>query len=320
MATPNRTFLQKKLNAMKKLLLTAVFAAVLISAADAQRKKNLYPDAVQQGEKLLNHGYLGILVRTADGLLVSRTFHPEKKVMTHSITYSSLEPAVKNGPYYEWYDNGNPWMAGAYQNDQEEGLWAYYDFETGQKNQYGNYAAGKKHGKWVTLDSFGNPFSEETFADGKRDGETRIYDKDGTLAIWRVYEKGQLIAEERFETSAPIDTTKMVQALPFLKGCESANLDLQKQCSEQKLLQSIYSRITYPPKARSRGAEGKAIFQFVVEKDGSISEMATLRGICADIEAECLRVLQKMPEWNPGRMDGVPVRVQYRMPILFRLE
>jgi protein TonB len=59
---------------------------------------------------------------------------------------------------------------------------------------------------------------------------------------------------------------------------------------------------------------------FIVEKDGSVSNVKVLRGIGGGCDEEAVRVIKGMPKWKPGKQDGKPVRVSYMMPIIFKLQ
>ncbi|MGY3212138.1 energy transducer TonB [Mucilaginibacter sp. HD30] len=76
--------------------------------------------------------------------------------------------------------------------------------------------------------------------------------------------------------------------------------------------------IRYPIKARTRGKDGKVLVTFVIEKDGSITNGKILRSVDDDIDAEVLRVVNLSPKWNPGTVNGVPVRSQFTYPINFK--
>jgi periplasmic protein TonB len=78
--------------------------------------------------------------------------------------------------------------------------------------------------------------------------------------------------------------------------------------------------IKYPIAAREIGVQGPVYFTFVVEKDGSISNIKMLRGIGAGCDEEALRVVSMMPKWKPGRQNGREVRVQFNLPISFVLK
>jgi periplasmic protein TonB len=78
--------------------------------------------------------------------------------------------------------------------------------------------------------------------------------------------------------------------------------------------------LSYPQLAKETGVQGSVFLTFVVEKDGSISNINLLRGIGAGCEDEASRVVSIMPKWIPGRQNGKEVRVQFNMPISFVLK
>lgn len=85
------------------------------------------------------------------------------------------------------------------------------------------------------------------------------------------------------------------------------------------LKQWLGKNLNYPSIAAEMGVQGKVFVQFVVEKDGSISNIKILRGVDESLNQEAIRVIQSMPKWIPGKQRGKPVRVAYNMPIAFEL-
>jgi len=82
----------------------------------------------------------------------------------------------------------------------------------------------------------------------------------------------------------------------------------------------ITKNLQYPAEAKANSAEGKVYVQFVVEKDGSISDVRTLRdAVGHGASEEAIRVVSAMPKWTPGKQDGQTVRVQYVLPFNFAL-
>lgn len=77
--------------------------------------------------------------------------------------------------------------------------------------------------------------------------------------------------------------------------------------------------LVYPAKAQEAGIQGKVIVRFVVGNDGSLSDVKVVRGIGGGCDEEALRVIRKMPKWNPGKQNGKAVKVYYSQPISFRL-
>ncbi|MEA3504735.1 MAG: energy transducer TonB, partial [Bacteroidota bacterium] len=82
----------------------------------------------------------------------------------------------------------------------------------------------------------------------------------------------------------------------------------------------LAKNIDYPQLARESGIQGTVYLTFVVEKDGSVTDVRILRGIGGGCDEEALRVVKAMPRWQAGKQRGKPVRVQFQMPIRFTLQ
>ena len=87
-----------------------------------------------------------------------------------------------------------------------------------------------------------------------------------------------------------------------------------------KLLEYVQKNLKYPMMARESDIQGRVFVGFVVEKDGSISNVKVLRGIGGGCDEEAIRVVQSLPKFKPGKQRGNPVRVQYTLPIVFKLQ
>ncbi|MGB5980187.1 MAG: TonB family protein, partial [Cyclobacteriaceae bacterium] len=81
----------------------------------------------------------------------------------------------------------------------------------------------------------------------------------------------------------------------------------------------LQENLHYPTQAKRMGIEGKVYIQFIVEKDGSISEVKAIKGIGAGCDEEAERVIRNAPDWNPGRQRGKNVRVRMVIPLFFKL-
>ncbi len=82
----------------------------------------------------------------------------------------------------------------------------------------------------------------------------------------------------------------------------------------------LSANLLYPEQAKAAGIQGKVGIQFVVNEDGSISNLKVVRSLGAGCDEEALRVLSGMPQWKPGKNNGIPVKVLFTQPIVFRLE
>jgi protein TonB len=86
------------------------------------------------------------------------------------------------------------------------------------------------------------------------------------------------------------------------------------------LMKYLAENIKYPPLAKESGIQGRVFINFVVEPDGSISNVKVLRGIGGGCDEEAVRVVKNMPKWSPGKQRGKPVRVSYNLPVKFTLQ
>lgn len=87
----------------------------------------------------------------------------------------------------------------------------------------------------------------------------------------------------------------------------------------EELYKYLGKNIRFPPFATESGISGKVQVSFVVEKDGSITDIKILKDIGGGCGEEAIRVIKSMPKWIPGKQRGMPVRVRFSMPVLFKL-
>lgn len=134
-------------------------------------------------------------------------------------------------------------------------------------------------------------------------------------------------APPQMKASEPDDVPfRVVEQMPRFPGCEDlAGTNVDKHaCATQKLLEFIYKNIRYPVVARDNGIEGTVVVTFVVEKDGKLTDAVILRDIGGGCGTEALRVVNLMNEkglkWTPGKQIGRPVRVQFNLPVKYRLD
>ena len=85
------------------------------------------------------------------------------------------------------------------------------------------------------------------------------------------------------------------------------------------MMDYLRGNLKYPESAKKNKQEGRVFIGFIVEKDGSVSNVKVLRGVCEELDSEAVRVVKSMPTWIAGRDKGKPVRVQYTLPIVFKL-
>lgn len=91
-------------------------------------------------------------------------------------------------------------------------------------------------------------------------------------------------------------------------------------CGLQAILDFIAKTLQYPQIAKENGIEGRVVCSFIVEKDGSLSDINIVRGVDPSLDKEALRIIGEMPKWNPGTQRGKAVKVKYTVPINFSLQ
>lgn len=89
---------------------------------------------------------------------------------------------------------------------------------------------------------------------------------------------------------------------------------------QQAMMEYIARNIRYPAMARESGIQGRVFVNFVVERDGSVTNVRVLRGIGGGCDEEAIRVVKAMPKWTPGRQRGQAVRVSFNLPVRFTLQ
>lgn len=123
------------------------------------------------------------------------------------------------------------------------------------------------------------------------------------------YQDGKPITKEAFFTIRfPSAVYDIVEQMPSYPGGMGA------------LMQFLSSNVKYPVEAEENGIMGRVICTFVVERDGSITDVKVAKSVHPLLDREAVRVISRMPNWNPGMLLGEPVRVKYTLPVIFRLE
>ncbi len=100
----------------------------------------------------------------------------------------------------------------------------------------------------------------------------------------------------------------VVEQMPMFPGGDGA------------LMGYLRDNIHYPTVAAENGVQGRVVVGFVVERDGSITDVNILRGVDPSLDREAMRVVKSMPKWTPGKQNGSAVRVKYQVPVSFRLQ
>jgi len=130
-----------------------------------------------------------------------------------------------------------------------------------------------------------------------KSGEWITYNEDGTIKDKQEYSDAKIIEEEGMP--------QMVT--PSYRGGKSA------------MERFIAENLTYPQDCIEENIQGTVYLSFIVEKNGTLSEIKVDKGVHELLDAEAIRIVKKMPPWRPGTMQGYSIRGQYQLPIAFNL-
>jgi len=137
---------------------------------------------------------------------------------------------------------------------------------------------------------------------------------------------GAFNVEGNDETAGEVLKAKEVIAEPEPPKVEETKVfDVVEQMpsfpgGQGALMSWLGSNIKYPVVAEENGVQGRVVCTFVVERDGSITDVKVVRGVDPSLDKEAVRVLKAMPKWIPGKQNGSAVRVKYTVPVTFRLQ
>ena len=138
--------------------------------------------------------------------------------------------------------------------------------------------------------------------------------------------------EDEIDINAEVDQDEVIEEYEFtppeIEEEEIVEAEIFKVAEQMpefpggsaKLMEYIQKNIKYPMMARESDIQGRVFVNFVVEPDGSISNVAVLRGIGGGCDEEAVRVVNSMPKWKPGKQRGSAVRCAYTVPIIFKLQ
>jgi len=212
-----------------------------------------------------------------------------------------------NGLWNGWYENGARRYEGVYINDKEDGEWFQWYGNDTLKNK-GNYLAGKREGEWKLWFKDGGIEQEGVYIEDKREGEWLFYFESGLVSATVEYEndKGLKVVfwnEEGVEV--PFDG--VLERDPEFKGGVKA------------MNQFISKKLYYPELAREQSIQGTVYIQFLVQKDGTLSEFEVLKSVHPLLDDEAMRVLKLMPRWTPGVSHNRIIDLEFIIPVNFRI-
>lgn len=131
------------------------------------------------------------------------------------------------------------------------------------------------------------------------------YDLTITDMMLESFDKSELIAQAEKEQSAKV--YDVVEEMPQFPGGSSA------------LFEYLSQKVKYPDAAKANGIQGRVVCTFIVERDGSITDVKVTRSVDPSLDKEAQQVILSMPRWIPGKQNGKTIRVKYTVPVTFRM-
>ena len=137
--------------------------------------------------------------------------------------------------------------------------------------------------------------------------------------------------EDEIDINAEVDQDEVIEEYEFVPEIEEEEIveaEIFKVVEEMpefpggaaKMMEYIQKNIKYPMMARESDIQGRVFVNFVVEPDGTITNVTVMRGIGGGCDEEALRVVQSMPNWKPGKQRGTAGRCAFTVPIIFKLQ
>lgn len=133
-------------------------------------------------------------------------------------------------------------------------------------------------------------------------------------------------ADDVDKFKAVVEQVQVVEPVPEVKKDEPEKIFVAVEQpaefpgGQAAMMKWLSNNIRYPESAQQNGISGRVVVKFVVEKDGSIGSPTIVKGVDRDLDQEALRVVKRMPKWQPAKNNGQPVRSYFNLPVTFRLQ
>lgn len=263
--------------------------------------------------------------RTISAILVSIAFISSKAQDTTLIYFDKAwkETSKENAVYYrkkfttpehkwgviDYYNNGRMQMTGTYLNDsctKADGEKTWYN-ENGKPSHTCMYRNGLADGTEVFYFDNGQKKVEGSYIEGEMDGEWNSWFRSGKLAAKANFKKDEQVSAQFFneDGSKNRDRKFFQQPAQFPGGLKA-------------LAKYLKENLEYPQKAIKDNISGQVVVQFVVRKDGRISDVEIYKSVDPLLDKEAVRVVKAMPLWEPAYFGGELADYYARQPITFR--
>lgn len=232
------------------------------------------------------------------------------------------------GTCIKYYENGKRKSIQTYEEGKPSGEWyAYYEsgilqkvenfFRPGNKDSIENtlITYNDTTGKAIVTNGNGyfegyenRNFLKGQYNNGKKDGIWKGICPDGKTIFDQTFDKGRFVSGSTTNNKGKVyNYTRFGEIQPEFEG------------GMEKLYNLLVKKVTYNEDSKKNMHQGRLFVTFIINYDGSLTDIKILRSIDPFIDKEVMRALKKLPDWNPGIQNGIPVRVQFSMPVNFAL-
>jgi protein TonB len=164
-----------------------------------------------------------------------------------------------------------------------------------------------KNGVWKNYKN-NKLWTETNYVNDTKHGKFVVYYPDGVIKRDELFRKGESINGLCYTQKGNDTTYYPFEILPEYRG------------GEEEMYKAINYYLKYPQQAIENKIEGTVIVRFYVDVDGRIGDATVVSNTPDILNQSALKCLKKMPKWNPGKEDGVPVLIYFALPFMFKLE
>lgn len=128
-----------------------------------------------------------------------------------------------------------------------------------------------------------------------------------------------ILIDENFNSETTELPFSVIEEIPAFPGCEEVDKTERHNCFNAKMSEHITTNFIYPKIAAKKKIQGKVLIQFIIDRDGSITDIRT-SGADPILQTEAYRIFTLLPQMKPGIQKGKPIKVKYALPLNFRLK
>ncbi len=223
---------------------------------------------------------------------------------------------MKNGKGVDYYESGAVKVEYEYKDDIETIPRVYYHENGTIKAKITTHSATYQQPEHSHSHAFPRGYPTYTNVNPIKynnylNGMFKLFDSMGQEVCVGIYEEGKLMTPEchLYDSVEELNYMRVnSHTMPKFPG------------GDVELLKFFGSNIKYPPLAKQHDVQGMVILSFTIDENGGIEDLKIVRGIDPTIAEEALRLAKQMPKWSPGKVNGKPVKVAFKLPIRFKLE